>query len=470
MNIIVNEIRIRNYRSLKDVSLCFDDCTVLVGKNNCGKSNIMQAIKLAFNFSNGSREDYYVSVEDPFDIHNKIQIDIKISPVNNSGVIQKGFNNVWSRSFGGEISLDAESDMEFFAFRTEIVFDEDKEIFQNNKYKIDAWSKFGESKRGSKISRDVLDGIDAIFVDAQRDISLDLKDKRSVWGKMASKIKVSDESANIIQTQLTKLNKKIVSESEILQGINVQLKETTGERKSIIEINPITKNIESLYKGMDIYYTDSDSLPISVDNLGLGVRSWAVFSTVKAETLFRTAKEEREEQAYHPFILVEEPEAHIHPQAQRQIYSAISEIVGQKIITTHSPYVLSQIDLSKVRYVKKDAAKTSVVPLMVDDLTKDEIRKIEKTVMNTRGEILYSNAVILVEGETEEQALPCFLREYFDKEPFELGINVVSVAGPNYLPFMRILDRLGIKWYIFSDGEPMPLGRDGARISEGLVR
>lgn len=41
MKIKINDIKVYNFRSLKNVSLQLDDCTVLVGKNNCGKSNIM---------------------------------------------------------------------------------------------------------------------------------------------------------------------------------------------------------------------------------------------------------------------------------------------------------------------------------------------------------------------------------------------------------------------------------------------
>lgn len=88
--------------------------------------------------------------------------------------------------------------------------------------------------------------------------------------------------------------------------------------------------------------------------------------------------------------------------------------------------------------------------------------------MNTRGEILYSNAVVLVEGETEEQAVTRFLREYFKVEPFELGINVVGVGGSNYPPFIKIMNRLGIKWYIFSDGESEPVKKMTNSIKKAL--
>ncbi|WP_084648851.1 AAA family ATPase [Paenibacillus sp. FSL R7-269] len=71
MGILVRDIYINNFRSLKDVSIILDDYTVIVGKNNSGKSNIIQAMNLAFEFSSVFREDIYVSAEEPFDASRK---------------------------------------------------------------------------------------------------------------------------------------------------------------------------------------------------------------------------------------------------------------------------------------------------------------------------------------------------------------------------------------------------------------
>jgi len=457
MNIRIQDIRIRNYRSLKEVDLILDECTMLVGKNNCGKSNIIQAIGLAFSFTSISKEDVYTSPEEPYNDERKVIIDVRIVPIDGKGIVQDTFSDVWTRAIGDSVSIDDQTDKEYFAFRTEIKYDRDREIYSNNKRKIDTWTNIGEPRIGSVIKRETIENIDNISINAQRDISLDIKDRKSVWGKLTSKIKVSDSVRGKIEHQLEKLNRKIISESDILKLIGKELRVTTADRQSKVDISPITKDIESLYRGMNIYYTNIGSSPTSVDNLGLGIRSWAVFSTVKAEILSRSKKAKNDEFAYHPLILVEEPEAHVHPQAQRQLYSDINGIVGQKIITTHSPYIISQVELDKIRYVRKDGPFTLAYPLLIDGLDFDDIRKIRRTVMNTRGEILYANAVILAEGETEEQAITVYLREYFKKEPFELGINVIGVGGNNYTPFMRILDRLNIKWYVFSDGETRPL-------------
>jgi predicted ATP-dependent endonuclease of OLD family len=42
---------------------------------------------------------------------------------------------------------------------------------------------------------------------------------------------------------------------------------------------------------------------------------------------------------------------------------------------------------------------------------------------------------------------------YWGKHPYELGISFIGVGGRDYLPFIRVAEGLGLKWFIFSDGE-----------------
>ena len=73
--------------------------------------------------------------------------------------------------------------------------------------------------------------------------------------------------------------------------------------------------------------------------------------------------------------------------------------------------------------------------------------------MRFRGEILFSKAIILFEGVTEEQLAPIFFEKYFGKSCYALGINCVSVAGKNYPPFVKLAYRLGIPVCIVSDND-----------------
>ncbi len=150
-------------------------------------------------------------------------------------------------------------------------------------------------------------------------------------------------------------------------------------------------------------------------------------------------------------LALEEPEAHLHPNAQRQLYKQLKEINGQKIISTHSPYVVGLAELDEIRYFYRENEETIVRSIDISTFTLEQIRKIKRHILHSKGELLFSKLVILVEGETEEQLLPILANSYFQKEPFEMGINFIGVGGTNYESFIRLFNILDIKWIVFSD-------------------
>ena len=83
----------------------------------------------------------------------------------------------------------------------------------------------------------------------------------------------------------------------------------------------------------------------------------------------------------------------------------------------------------------------------------NEIAKIEREVINTHGELIFSSAIVLCEGITEEQALPIYFKEFFGVEPVFLGINIIGIGGQNYQTYLKFIKEFELKWYIFSDGE-----------------
>jgi putative ATP-dependent endonuclease of OLD family len=136
------------------------------------------------------------------------------------------------------------------------------------------------------------------------------------------------------------------------------------------------------------------------------------------------------------------------------LYSQLSNINGQKIISTHSPFITGQCALENLRHFYKGAENPQVSQLNLQGTSPEDIRKLRREIMHSRGELLYSKTIVLFEGETEEQALPIFAKAFWNKYPFELGINFVGVGGSGkYLPFIRFCIAFKIPWFILSDGE-----------------
>ncbi|MCI0512156.1 AAA family ATPase, partial [candidate division KSB1 bacterium] len=165
-------------------------------------------------------------------------------------------------------------------------------------------------------------------------------------------------------------------------------------------------------------------------------------------------------QPYHTILALEEPEAHLHPQAQRTLYEQLSKMKGQKIISTHSPFIASQCQLNEIRHFKKAESHTEITALDIFNLNPEDQRKLRREVLNTRGELLFARFVVLFEGATEDQALPIFAEKYWQKHHYESGISFIGVGGDgNYTPFLRLLKSFEIDWYIFSDGEAKSIER-----------
>jgi putative ATP-dependent endonuclease of OLD family len=288
---------------------------------------------------------------------------------------------------------------------------------------------------------------------------------------MISKIEYSQQDIKDIEEKIKGLNEQAVNSSPILFNIKETLKDlnTAMDNQSEgVEITPFTKKVRDLSKGLSIHYTEKED-SFSMEYHGMGTRSWSSLLTLKAYILIGDLKSQSEQKVFFPILAIEEPEAHLHPNAQKMLYRQIHEIVGQKIISTHSPYIAASAQLKQVRNFYKNDNIVSCGKVNLDDLSPENIRKINRQVINTRGEIFFSKLLVFCEGETEEQAMPIFAEHYFsekcNKTPVEMGIDFVGVSGfGNYSPFLKFAEAFGIPWLIFSDAD----SNAGSNIKESV--
>lgn len=289
-------------------------------------------------------------------------------------------------------------------------------------------------------------------MDANRDILDDLKNKTSFLGKILSSITYNQADKELIENLIKELNETTIDRSEILTNLASTLKEldtAMDNPNNTVDITPFTKKIRDLNKGVKINYSQ-----FSMEYHGMGTRSWSSLLILKSFILQNMKLAIQSQVAYYPIIAIEEPESHLHPNAQKKLYSQINAIVGQKIVATHSSYIAGSAMLKEVRSICKDSTNISVGKFIEADFVPEDIRKIYRQVINTRGELFFSKLVVLFEGETEEQALPITIKRHFDKSPIELGVDFIGVGGSgNYLPFIRFFEAFNIPYLIFSDNE-----------------
>jgi putative ATP-dependent endonuclease of the OLD family len=458
MNILIDKVRIKNFRALKNIEVSLRPITLLVGANNAGKTTFLKALNSVLGFTRNqiNRDDLFVDKNGEESGSKEIIIDVKIIPTDDKGVRISSFDSKWTSKIGGSDLLN-ENELEFFAFRAIYTFGiEDAPIISY--YLFTNWEDGQiQTEEYTKISQ-IRSNIKMYFIDAQRDILDDSKQRTSFFGKLVSQLDYGD-NLETIKKQIEELNINAIDKSDVLKHLKSELSKlnkTTQTKGEGVSINPFPKNIRDLHKGMNVYFQDNGSETFRMDYHGMGTRSWASIISAGAFTSWELQQiENRIEKGIDtdllfPIFALEEPEAHLHPNAQRTLYKQLKDFKGQKIISTHSPYIAGQAELDELRHFYKEGDVTVVSEIELP-LSNEISRKIKNEVIDSKGEILFSRAIVIFEGQTEKLCLPLFASKYFNLSPFEIGLFFTEANGNNYKPFIKLAKMLNIPWFIFSD-------------------
>lgn len=133
-------------------------------------------------------------------------------------------------------------------------------------------------------------------------------------------------------------------------------------------------------------------------------------------------------------ILVEEPELHLRPHAQRYLHRLLRRLSGggnQVIYSTHSPAFLDVARLDEAAFVHRGRHGTHVT--QPDGITPTEDFRVLTEFDVSRSELLLARAVLLVEGQTEKLTFP-YVFEALGVDPDREGISIVSCGGKANIP------------------------------------
>ncbi len=457
MDILVDKLRISGFRGIKDIEINLSRVALFIGTNNSGKTSVIKALQLAL--GDYSRyltdEDFHIDSNDAR--CEEIIVDIRIVPVDEDGKRNQSFSDDWTQEFGDRIRAEADGD-QFLALRTIANPDKVKGGFTVERYALDQWpvSSWKDEKiRKNNQIRRWYDALPFISVDAQRDIHQELRDKTSFVGKVLSSVTYDESEIHQLEEIISEINQEAVEKSESLKGLKKQLNALNQpfEGSGQVELTPFPKKIRDLSKRFSVHFGESNKNSFSMEYHGMGTRSWASMLTVKAFTELIANNHKEEARPFFPIIAVEEPESHLHPNAQRTLYQQLTkDSRGQVIISTHSPYLPAISSLHEIRGLKKTADGVHVTSLL-PDLDSGDINTLRRQIMRFRGDILFAKALLLFEGVTEEQLVPAMFEQYHGYSAFEKGVNCVSVEGKAYKPFVMFARSFDIPVCIVSDND-----------------
>lgn len=472
--------RVSNFRGLKLVDTTLDRVTIILGANNAGKSSFLEALCVAVGAQRRAvgKDDIHLAtgeVDVPKD--RKAIIDLLIRPADDAGNVTTAFpeGSYWTELFGLGISQD-ENHTDFVGIRATLAWSVAQGEYRVERKFLKEWlplQDFEKTEEKDRVSANQLEPLALHYIDAKRDMDEDLRARASFWRRLTDDLGLDDNAVAVAEELLSDLNRQLVDGSAVLKHVGDHLggiKGVLAGDKATIDISPVARRLRDLAKGLDVSITGAGDLSFPLARHGMGTRSLASLMVFQAFASWRSQQAMREHNSAHTFLALEEPEAHLHPHAQRALYSQVQAMPAQVVVSTHSSYFASQAKLGQLRLFRKDGAASKVCSLDISQLGPDDVQKLENRILMTRGDLLFSSALLLFEGPTEEAALPILAERYWGNSIHQLGLSFVPVDGAGgYFPFIWLAKSLELPWFILSDAESDPLKKlDNCLLKAGL--
>jgi len=425
----LSSLQIENFRKYKKLNVDFTTgLNLIVGENDSGKTAIIDAIKYvlhtqSYDYIRPCYEDFYLeNTKDESERSTKFKIECTF----------KEFKDYEAKSFLEWLGIDDER--EYFLKIWLEGTRKGSKVFYDLRAGID--------DEGSQISGEARDYLRTTYLKPLRDAQSELTPKR---GSRLSQIldsheEFEDKENHNLKDILDKANEDISDYFEngdgqkLLQDINSYLENFSLKTNSLDSKFQVSGNsLKSVLEKLSLKLFNHE---ISENNIqGLGSQNLLYIS---AELLLL----KKLEYSGLKLALVEEIEAHLHPQTQMRLIESIQEIGEENniqfILTSHSPNLASKVKLKNLILCKNG----KVYPMDNDytKLKKGDYYFLERFLDSTKANLFFANGVILVEGDAENILIPT-LAKLMDKDLFKYGVSIVNVGSTAFLRYANIFLR-----------------------------
>jgi putative ATP-dependent endonuclease of OLD family len=181
----------------------------------------------------------------------------------------------------------------------------------------------------------------------------------------------------------------------------------------------------------------TDGLPLSSNGLGIN-------QLIYASIVLSRRGDAEVDRHIRKFFLIEEPEAHLHPQLQDSFFHALNQIRDHQLfVTSHSPTITAKTDLNRIIVMRRDAAERTATPLHLAEVYKGrdhDGRYLHKFLDVTRSQLLFAKGALFVEGITEAMLMQLF-SELIGSSLRAAGVEIVVInSSEGYGHFRPLFD------------------------------
>lgn len=503
-HMFISKLSIRNYRNFRNSSFNFNKgVNTIIGENGSGKTNVINAIRLLidedlprslrfyesdFNRALGAWRGHWIIIQiqfDDLDISEEAQAiamhkagamdeldnskgtysllfrprepkrrelyEYSLYPDKNQAGLQSILDYLtladYEVTFRGRGNGDFSDDNIYKQY----VGDFDNIVFPNpDDQETDV---YGIKLFGFSIPNE----LSCTFIKALRDVEADLRSYKDnpLLNLLRGKEKHIDVAKKTdILKKVDDLNTDITALDEVKSvslGISESITKAVGETYApLIDIkSELPSDMEHLLQSLKLWVGDPDEEGYKgkIWELSLGGANLIYLSLKLLE--YEKVKSENK---IANFLLIEEPEAHIHTHIQKTLFQKLHNHDTQIIITTHSTQISSVSKISSLNVLSR-SEKQAVVYSPSNGLNPSQISAIERYLDAVRTNLLFAKGVLLVEGDAEQILIPELVKQVFGITLDEIGLSLINIGSTGFENIAILFDdkRLQKKCSILTD-------------------
>ncbi len=450
----LRKIEIQNFRGITNLELNIGDTTVLIGENNTGKTAVLDALRFALREVRSRRGcsfnayDFHLpnSTAEPAD-SNAISIRLTFAEKvpgewNDDQVGRLNRAKIAQSNAAGCTVVILKVGARFDAASQDFIQDWE---FQN----LDG---IALSNVPDTAIMTLQNEVSYYYLAALREAARHFDAKGAFWRPFLKESQLSPEKRKEIEDKLAAVNQLIISSHGSFTQVMDKLKDVqrvipiynTGASE-VVAVDAVPGRLFDMLAKAQVSLNTETGAKVPVDHHGEGTQSLVVLMLFNAFL-----------QAWNkgtPIVALEEPEAHLHPSAIRALWQLIDQIPGQKIISTHSGDLLSEVPPEVVTRLYRRDGSICASYLRNAGLDPDEQRKFNFNIRHARGELLFARCWILGEGETEATLLPAVAR-YLGINLERAGVRCVAYqTGISIETGLKAANCMGISWVVLADND-----------------